>query len=58
MKKTWKVDGASTKYETYEEALDTAKRRAANGVEAYGIYELVAYAKSKTPDVDVTTVTA
>lgn len=58
MQKNWKVDGQSTKYSTYDEALSKAKRNAALGSEPYGIYELVAFTQAKMPDVDVTAVTA
>lgn len=58
MKKNWKIEGSPAKYDTYDAALDRAKRCAVSGCEGYGIYELVAIAKSKTPDVDVILVTA
>lgn len=51
--KNWKVDGYNTKFTTLDLALDKAKRAAAGGTDAYGVYELVATAQAKVPDVDV-----
>lgn len=53
MTKKWKVEGKSASFDTLEAALDVAKRYASGSVDGYGVYELVAIAKSKTPDVDV-----
>jgi hypothetical protein len=55
MKKIWKIDGSSAKYDTLEAALDKAKRMAGPGACEYGVFELVAVARSKIPDVDVIT---
>lgn len=56
--KTWKVDGGSMKFNSFDEAAAQAKKNVAKYADDYAIYELVAMAKAKVPDVEIVTVTS
>lgn len=58
MKKSWKVDGKSGTFSSFDEASTAAKRSAALNSADYGIYELVAYAQATVPAIDIVAVTA
>lgn len=58
MNKCWKVDGNSAKYSSFDDAVAQAKKNVAKYADDYAIYELVAVAKAKVPDVEIVTVTA